>query len=35
LTEREKERSFFLGDLVLRWDARREDPGKHRKFDPL
>jgi hypothetical protein len=31
---KEKERSFLLGDLVLRWDARREDPGKHGKFDP-
>jgi hypothetical protein len=24
-----------LGDLVLRWDARNEDKGKHGKFDHL
>jgi hypothetical protein len=26
---------FNEGDLVLRWDARREDKAKHRKFDNL
>ena len=26
---------FQNGDLVLRWDTRREDKGKHGKFDPL
>jgi len=25
--------NFLLEDLVLRWDARREDLGKHGKFD--
>jgi hypothetical protein len=32
---REKQRNFIPGDLVLRWDSRREDPGKHGKFDHL
>ena len=26
---------FQQGDLVLKWDARHEDKGKHRKFDHL
>jgi hypothetical protein len=26
---------FKLGDLVLKWDARNEDKGKHGKFDDL
>jgi len=26
---------FFVGDLVLRWDARKEEKGKHDKFDFL
>lgn len=26
---------FKLGDIVLRWDARSEDKGKHGKFDNL
>ena len=26
---------FQLGDLVLKWDARFEDKGKHGKFDHL
>ena len=30
-----KEIIFQKGDLVLRWDTRREDKGKHDKFDPL
>ena len=30
-----KERYFKEGDLVLRWDERREDKGKHGKFDNL
>jgi hypothetical protein len=30
-----KDINFLPGDLVLRWDARREDPGKHGKFDNL
>jgi len=28
-----RERDFNKGYLVLRWDARREDKGKHGKFD--
>jgi len=30
-----KEIDFKVADLVLRWDTRREDKGKHGKFDPL
>jgi hypothetical protein len=30
-----KEDDFKVGDLVLRWDARNEDKGKHGKFDHL
>jgi len=26
---------FFIGDKVLIWDSRREDKGKHGKFDFL
>ena len=26
---------FQLGDLILKWDARFEDKGKHGKFDHL
>jgi hypothetical protein len=33
--KRTKEDDFELGDLVLRWDARNEDKGKHGKFDSL
>eukprot|EP00253_Pinus_taeda_P008689 PITA_08689 len=32
---RARERDFNEGDLVLRWDARREEKGKHGKFDKL
>ena len=28
-----KDKEFFPGDLVLKWDARKEDAGKHGKFD--
>ena len=28
-------RDFYLGDLVLKWDAKRENKGKHGKFDNL
>lgn len=28
-----RERDFREGDLVLRWDTRREDKGKHGKFE--
>lgn len=30
-----RERNFNRGDLVLRWDTRREDKGKNAKFDNL
>jgi hypothetical protein len=32
---RAKDRDFLPGDLVLRWDARREEATKHGKFDHL
>jgi hypothetical protein len=32
---RTKEDDFELGDLVLKWDSRNEDKGKHGKFDSL
>ena len=30
-----KKEEFWLGDMMLKWDARNEDKGKHRKFDNL
>ena len=33
--KRTKEKGFQLGYRVLRWDSRREDKGKHGKFDFL
>ena len=30
-----KENDFKINDLVLRWDVRREEKGKHGKFDNL
>ena len=30
-----KARDIQVGDFVLKWDARREDKGKHGKFDNL
>ena len=30
-----KENTFFNGYMVLRWDARKEQKGKHGKFDNL
>lgn len=30
--KREKENYFKVDDLVLAWDARREEKGKHGKF---
>ena len=30
-----KEDDFQLNDLVLKWDSRNEDKGKHGKFDNL
>ena len=32
---KEKPDDFQQGDLVLNWDAKREDKGKHGKFDHL
>jgi hypothetical protein len=31
--KKDKDREFLLGDIVLKWDARNEDAGKHDKFD--
>jgi hypothetical protein len=33
--KKEKDMEFLPGDLVLKWDARKEDAGKHGKFDHL
>jgi hypothetical protein len=33
--KRAKARRFVIGDLVLKWDARREAKGKHGKFDNI
>ena len=33
--KKDKNRSFEEGDLVLMWDTRHEDFGKHGKFDHL
>ena len=30
-----KKKEFELGDLVLKWDAPRQEKGKHSKFDAL
>jgi hypothetical protein len=30
-----KDDDFKVDDLVLKWDARNEDKGKHEKFDHL
>ena len=30
-----KDRKFQIGDMVLIWDIRRAEKGKHAKFDPL
>lgn len=32
---KEQRRMIFILDLVLRWDARREEKGKHGKFDHM
>jgi hypothetical protein len=29
------ERKFEIGDMILMWNARLEDKGKHGKFDPI
>ena len=33
--KRTKDEDFYIGDKVLKWDSRREDKGKHGKFDFL
>ena len=33
--KRTKASDFKIGDKVLKWDSRREDKGKHGKFDHL
>ena len=33
--KRTKVADFKIGDKVLKWDSRREDKGKHDKFDSL
>ena len=33
--KRKKAGDFKIGDKVLKWDSRREDNGKHGKFDSL
>jgi hypothetical protein len=33
--KKEKKEYFHLGDLVLKWDAQRQDKGKHGKFKAL
>ena len=35
MTEKVKENIFKAGDLVLKWDAARQEKGKHGKFDAL
>jgi hypothetical protein len=30
-----KKKEFEIGDLVFKWDAPRQDKGKHSKFDAL
>ena len=33
--QRTKASNFKIGDKVLKWDSRREEKGKHGKFDNL
>ena len=33
--KRATERKFEINDIVLMWNARLEDKGKHGKFDPI
>ena len=33
--KRTKVNDFYIGNKILRWDSRREDKGKHGKFDFL
>ena len=33
--KKKTERKFELDEMVLMWNARMEDKGKHGKFDPI
>jgi hypothetical protein len=33
--QKAKDKEFLPGDLVLKWEARKEDAKKHGKFDPI
>jgi hypothetical protein len=33
--QKAKDREFLTGDLILKWDARKEESGKHYKFDHI
>ena len=33
--QKAKDKDFLPRDLVLKWEARREDAGKHSKFDSI
>jgi hypothetical protein len=35
LIKKDKDREFLLDELVLKWDAGKEDVGKHGKFDHI
>ena len=35
MIKKEKDKEFLPSELVLKWDARKEDVGKHDKFDHL
>jgi hypothetical protein len=30
-----KDREFLPNDLILKWDSRKKDVGKHEKFDHI
>jgi hypothetical protein len=33
--QKTKDREFLPNDLVLKWDVRKEESGKHGKFDHI
>ena len=35
IDKKSKEDDFYISDKVLKWDSRREEKGKHGKFDFL
>ena len=35
MTKGPRKNDFQIGDKVLKWDSRREDKGKHGKFENL